>query len=193
MILKASNSCFPKFMSSVLTPYYKEDVLYSEEELNKENEDGITILFYLQRIYPGKLLSGAFVRVYNKFLSLLNENDCITEEWSNYCERVTDSKRNLSEKDKAEQLRQWVSYRGQTLSRTGILSERFRIYLYSTSVIANVFSSLILLVRGMMYYRMALELQCFQEYTGENGWFFLSTLSIKCFNLRHFVVWPFSA
>ncbi|XP_010462583.1 PREDICTED: callose synthase 7-like [Camelina sativa] len=101
---------------SVLTPYYKEDVLYSEDELNKENEDGITILFYLQRIYP--------------------------EEWSNYCERINDVKRNLSEKDKAEQLRQWVSYRGQTLSRT---------------------------VRGMMYYRVALELQCFQEYTGENA------------------------
>lgn len=40
-------------MFSVLTPYYKEDVLYSEEELNKENEDGISILFYLQKIYPG--------------------------------------------------------------------------------------------------------------------------------------------
>lgn len=53
-------------MSSVLTPYYKEDVLYSEDELNKENEDGISILFYLQRIYPGELPSGAFVRPYNK-------------------------------------------------------------------------------------------------------------------------------
>jgi len=60
MILKASNNCFPNYLCSVLTPYYKEDVLYSEEELNKENEDGITILFYLQRIYPGKLLFGAF-------------------------------------------------------------------------------------------------------------------------------------
>lgn len=39
--------------TSVLTPYYKEDVLYSEDELNKENEDGISILFYLQKIYPG--------------------------------------------------------------------------------------------------------------------------------------------
>lgn len=39
---------------SVLTPYYKEDVLYSDEELNKENEDGISILFYLQKIYPGE-------------------------------------------------------------------------------------------------------------------------------------------
>ncbi|PKA61474.1 Callose synthase 7 [Apostasia shenzhenica] len=37
---------------SVLTPYYKEDVLYSEEELKKENEDGISILFYLEKIYP---------------------------------------------------------------------------------------------------------------------------------------------
>lgn len=39
---------------SVLTPYYKEEVMYSEEELNKENEDGISTLFYLQRIYPGE-------------------------------------------------------------------------------------------------------------------------------------------
>nr|XP_029145978.1 callose synthase 7-like isoform X1 [Arachis hypogaea] len=31
---------------SVLTPYYKEDVRYSIEELNKENENGISILFY---------------------------------------------------------------------------------------------------------------------------------------------------
>lgn len=42
--------------SSVLTPYYKEDVLYSEDELKKENEDGISILFYLQKIYPGNVL-----------------------------------------------------------------------------------------------------------------------------------------
>ena len=40
---------------SILTPYYREDVFYSEEELNQENEDGISILFYLQKIYPGKL------------------------------------------------------------------------------------------------------------------------------------------
>jgi len=36
---------------SVLTPYFKEDVLYSEDELKKENEDGISTLFYLQKIY----------------------------------------------------------------------------------------------------------------------------------------------
>ena len=26
------------------------------KELDRENEDGITILFYLQKIYPGKVL-----------------------------------------------------------------------------------------------------------------------------------------
>lgn len=44
--------------ASVLTPYYKEDVLYSDEELNKENEDGISILFYLKKIYPGNFYLG---------------------------------------------------------------------------------------------------------------------------------------
>ncbi|KAG2252291.1 hypothetical protein Bca52824_082427 [Brassica carinata] len=103
---------------SVLTPYYKEDVLYSEEELNKENEDGISILFYLQKIYP--------------------------DEWTNFLDRLNDPK--LLEKDKSEFLREWVSYRGQTLART---------------------------VRGMMYYRQALELQCYQEVAGENAKFSL--------------------
>lgn len=51
-------------MSSVLTPYYNEDVLYSDEELNKENEDGITTLFYLQKIYPGEcVICGLLIAV----------------------------------------------------------------------------------------------------------------------------------
>ncbi|GLT65762.1 hypothetical protein SLA2020_381750 [Shorea laevis] len=49
---------------SVLTPYYKEDVLYSRDELKKENEDGISTLFYLQKIYP--------------------------DEWTNFQERIKD-------------------------------------------------------------------------------------------------------
>ncbi|KAH7511386.1 hypothetical protein JRO89_XSUnG0206500 [Xanthoceras sorbifolium] len=101
---------------SVLTPYYKEDVLYSVEELNKENEDGISILFYLQKIYP--------------------------DEWSNFQNRINDTKLNYSDDVKMELTRQWVSYRGQTLSRT---------------------------VRGMMYYRQALELQCFLESAGDSA------------------------
>lgn len=103
---------------SVLTPYYKEEVLYTEEELNKENEDGISTLFYLQKIYP--------------------------DEWTNFIDRIHDPKNKLAEKDKSDFLRQWVSYRGQTLSRT---------------------------VRGMMYYRKALELQCFLESAGDKAVF----------------------
>lgn len=46
--------CVINFYScSVFTPYYSETVLYSMSELLKKNEDGISILFYLQKIYPG--------------------------------------------------------------------------------------------------------------------------------------------
>ncbi|KAF5744039.1 callose synthase 7-like isoform X1 [Tripterygium wilfordii] len=107
---------------SVLTPYYKEDVLYSEDELNKENEDGITTLFYLQKIYP--------------------------DEWQNFQDRINDPKDKDYAQDKKELkmelIRQWVSFRGQTLSRT---------------------------VRGMMYYRQALELQYFLESAGDSAIF----------------------
>jgi callose synthase len=42
---------------SVLTPYYKEDVLFSSQALEEPNEDGVSILFYLQKIYPGSLIN----------------------------------------------------------------------------------------------------------------------------------------
>ncbi|KAI9121394.1 hypothetical protein K1719_008427 [Acacia pycnantha] len=80
---------------SVLTPYYNEDVLYGKEMLRRENEDGITTLFYLQKIYE--------------------------DEWKNFLERMR--REGLVEDDeiwstKAMDLRLWASYRGQTLSRT---------------------------------------------------------------------------
>ncbi|KAJ7539818.1 hypothetical protein O6H91_11G110100 [Diphasiastrum complanatum] len=102
---------------SILTPYYDEDTMYDEGQLHNENEDGISILFYLQKIYP--------------------------DEWNNFLERVNASSEDeVWEKKKAEELchweelRHWASYRGQTLSRT---------------------------IRGMMYYKKALQLQAFQE------------------------------
>jgi len=108
------------FIFSVLTPYYKEDVLYSEEDLNKENEDGISILFYLQKIYPGTFFilvrtsySFFFIITFKFTEWILRELD----EWTNYLDRLKDPK--LPEKDKSEFLREWVSYRGQTLARTG--------------------------------------------------------------------------
>jgi callose synthase len=80
----------------VFTPYYSETVLYSSSELRVENEDGISILFYLQKIFP--------------------------DEWENFLERIGrvdsgDAELQESSTDALE-LRFWASYRGQTLSRT---------------------------------------------------------------------------
>ncbi|KAF6151837.1 hypothetical protein GIB67_010411 [Kingdonia uniflora] len=97
---------------SVLTPYYTEEVLFSVHDLEIQNEDGVSILFYLQKIFP--------------------------DEWTNFLQRVdvsSDEELRRSE-DLEEELRLWASYRGQTLTRT---------------------------VRGMMYYRRALELQAFLD------------------------------
>ncbi|KAM0909446.1 hypothetical protein ACQ4PT_014810 [Festuca glaucescens] len=96
---------------SVLTPYYKEEVLFSNEDLHKKNEDGISILFYLRKIYP--------------------------DEWTNCLERIQfKPKDEDSLKLRVDEIAPWASYRGQTLTRT---------------------------VRGMMYYRRALEIQCIQD------------------------------
>lgn len=102
---------------SVLTPYYDEEVLYSKEALRKENEDGVTTLFYLQKIYE--------------------------DEWENFMERMR--REGLKDEDdiwttNARDLRLWVSYRGQTLSRT---------------------------VRGMMYYYRALKMLAFLDSASE--------------------------
>ncbi|TVU31475.1 hypothetical protein EJB05_23161, partial [Eragrostis curvula] len=75
---------------SVFTPYYKETVLYSKKKLLKENKDGISILFYLQKVYR--------------------------DEWENFSERIRCAK--PLQYDFNLELRFWVSYRGQTLART---------------------------------------------------------------------------
>ncbi|XP_074308092.1 callose synthase 11 [Silene latifolia] len=80
---------------TVLTPYYDEDVIYGSSKLQSPNEDGISILFYLQKIYE--------------------------DEWKNFMERMR--REGLEDEReiwtiKARDLRLWASYRGQTLSRT---------------------------------------------------------------------------
>ncbi|XP_004299187.1 PREDICTED: callose synthase 10 [Fragaria vesca subsp. vesca] len=82
---------------SVFTPYYSETVLYSSSELRLENEDGISTLFYLQKIFP--------------------------DEWDNFLERIgrdqsTGDAELQENSSDALELRFWVSYRGQTLART---------------------------------------------------------------------------
>ncbi|KAI3515449.1 hypothetical protein L1887_14345 [Cichorium endivia] len=80
---------------SVLTPYYSEEVVYSKEKLRYENEDGFSILFYLQTKYP--------------------------DEWENFLERMKrEGMKSQMElwTSKVRELRLWASYRGQTLART---------------------------------------------------------------------------
>lgn len=80
----------------VFTPYYSETVLYSPKELREENEDGISTIFYLQKIFP--------------------------DEWENYLERINEGKSTgnveAQRSNNDLELRFWASYRGQTLART---------------------------------------------------------------------------
>ncbi|CAK9328068.1 unnamed protein product [Citrullus colocynthis] len=82
---------------SVFTPYYSETVLYSMGELLKKNEDGITTLLYLQKIYPDE---------WKNFLARIgrDENEVDPESFDNPNDILA--------------LRFWASYRGQTLART---------------------------------------------------------------------------
>eukprot|EP00958_Prasinococcus_capsulatus_P024333 scaffold3772_cov390-Prasinococcus_capsulatus_cf.AAC.11 len=78
---------------SVLTPYYNEDVIYSAQQLTTPNEDGISTLFYLQKVYP--------------------------DEWRNFLERLgVETESSAWDVDGGLALRLWASYRGQTLART---------------------------------------------------------------------------
>ncbi|KAJ6775207.1 CALLOSE SYNTHASE 5 [Salix purpurea] len=79
---------------SVLTPYYSEETVYSKSDLEMENEDGVSIIYYLQKIYP--------------------------DEWNNFMERINCKKESevWENEENILQLRHWGSLRGQTLCRT---------------------------------------------------------------------------
>ncbi|KAF7834153.1 callose synthase 5 [Senna tora] len=79
---------------SVLTPYYSEETIYSKSDLDVENEDGVSIIYYLQKIYP--------------------------DEWYNFMERLNCKKDSeiMEKEENILQLRLWASLRGQTLCRT---------------------------------------------------------------------------
>ncbi|PON36082.1 Glycosyl transferase [Parasponia andersonii] len=79
---------------SVMTPYYSEETVYSKTDLELENEDGVSILYYLQKIFP--------------------------DEWNNFMERINCKEESelWENEENILQLRHWVSLRGQTLCRT---------------------------------------------------------------------------
>ncbi|KAI3949599.1 hypothetical protein MKW92_000964, partial [Papaver armeniacum] len=102
---------------SVLTPYYKEETVYSKENIEMKNEDGVSMLYYLRTIFP--------------------------DEWNNFMERLQCKKLKdvLGNEANILPLCHWASLRGQTLFRT---------------------------VRGMMYYKRALQLQAFFDMSSDH-------------------------
>ncbi|KAL2476561.1 putative callose synthase 8 [Abeliophyllum distichum] len=94
---------------SILTPHFMEEVQFSRKELHSSKE-AVSISFYMQKIYP--------------------------DEWRNFLERIGSENLDVNDEINEEDLRDWASFRGQTLSRT---------------------------VRGMMYCRKALKLQAFLD------------------------------
>jgi callose synthase len=47
------------------------------------------------------------------------------DEWTNFQERIKDYKLGDPDKEEMDLTRHWVSYRGQTLSRTGLIMMSF--------------------------------------------------------------------
>ncbi|KAF9619713.1 hypothetical protein IFM89_009055, partial [Coptis chinensis] len=83
---------FNSMFHCVMTPYYSEETVYSKSDLEQENEDGVSIVFYLQKIFP--------------------------DEWTKFMERINCKKASaVWENENILHLRHWVSLRGQTLCR----------------------------------------------------------------------------
>ncbi|PHT31778.1 Callose synthase 3 [Capsicum baccatum] len=130
---------------SVMTPYYSEETVYSKGDLEMENEDGVSIIYYLQKIYP--------------------------DEWNNFMERIGCKKEQevWENEENILQLRHWASLRGQTLSRTGTFKYFFSSYSFGLNSFLSISycNCLFFSVRGMMYYRRALKLQAFLDMASE--------------------------
>lgn len=117
-----------------MTPYYSEETVYSKSDLELENEDGISIIFYLQKIYPGIKL---YILTYRDtyfitFYCFMSHNSLflffscvmtflVLDEWQNFMERINCKRESevWGNEENVLQLRHWASQRGQTLSRTG--------------------------------------------------------------------------
>lgn len=120
----------------------------------------------------------------------------LLDQWKNFLERVGCEDLNaLLSEEKEDELRDWASFRGQTLSRTGITSKMvackdfffffflsiisFKYGLYEKLVSYFSFLSLVLTVRGMMYYKKALKLQAFLDLAEDEGFFLKNSSEIE--------------
>ena len=94
---------------------------------------------------------------------MLIMNYCmLIDEWKNCLERIKFvPKDEESLKSRMDEISPWASYRGQTLTRTGEVTNSLMLYELHLSCFLTFFITV--LVRGMMYYRRALEIQCIQD------------------------------
>ncbi|KAI5062741.1 hypothetical protein GOP47_0023280 [Adiantum capillus-veneris] len=160
MNMPRSSSVKKMMAFSVLTPYNDEDVLYTEEQLFKKNEDEINIISYLQQIFPDEW-TNRLERVQRKTKVRTpedtKENVLIDRKW-NQLERVQQkTEEDPTPEDTKENVlidRKWASYRSQTLApedtKENVLIDR-KWASYRSQTLART-------VRGMMYYQHALEL-----------------------------------
>lgn len=118
--------------------------------------------------------------------TLLDTIDFILDEWDNFLERIgrgesTGDAELQENSSDALELRFWVSYRGQTLARTGVFLKLIGIgyekltchvsllktymaaYWFLNDLYLIDFDFVGITVRGMMYYRKALMLQSYLE------------------------------
>lgn len=118
-----------------------EDINFSMKELQSSQQE-VSIMFYMQKIFPGYNKVGLSIIFYfsslGYMLLLVAWVSFLIDEWKNFLERMD----GLKDEGKEEDLRNWASFRGQTLSRT---------------------------VRGMMYYREALKMQAFLDVAEKQG------------------------
>jgi len=148
---------------SVMTPYYSEETVYSKSDLDLENEDGVSIIFYLQKIYPGSISLWFPINLdASNYLLLCYKFPPIfilipdVDEWNNFMERINCKRESevWGNEENVLQLRHWASLRGQTLCRTGNLII-ICLILSNKDDLANYqicFSFNMRVVRGMMYY-----------------------------------------
>lgn len=126
-----------------------EDVKYSSTELHS-NKEGVSILFYMQKIFPGRhievflsislslsLSLWPFLKFWKCEMMLLVLDPFLfslsifylllsSDEWENFLERVGSENLDVpNDEVNEDDLRNWASFRGQTLSRTGNASFLF--------------------------------------------------------------------
>lgn len=149
-------------------------------------------MFYMSVIYPGlpsiKLLLHLSSPIYLDSTCRTWPLLCL-DEWKNFLERMEcEDLDGLRSTGKEEELRNWASFRGQTLSRTGEWKHFNNFFMkldFGLKLVHDMMSltstifffflfwlfSLFLAVRGMMYYRKALKLQAFLDMAEDEGWF----------------------